>query len=299
MTVDPSEHGEKTPRAEREIAEVMTWSPRCQEHFFPWRAKASGSGGADDIAEAGITESYPGYCVERRSPRFHLLVYTMDGVGNVYSASRQWNIIRDKVLVVPAATPFGYIPGSERWHFMWFHLPVTEKWRHIASRGITVRKTVMTGPLERLTVDFLRESRGRGPTAQRAAALYIELIDLYINRELGVSDEEVNTDLQNLLNHTWDKVSKDLKRAWNVENLAYEMGLSTSHFHRLVRELQGTSPMKMVTRLRMERAQELLIMHDVPISVVADQVGYGNQYAFAMAFKRFSGVTPGQFRKRR
>jgi two-component system response regulator YesN len=57
--------------------------------------------------------------------------------------------------------------------------------------------------------------------------------------------------------------------------------------------------MKMVTRLRMERAQELLIMHDVPISVISDLVGYRNQFAFAMAFKKFSGVTPGQFRNRR
>ncbi len=294
-----SEQTTSALRRQREIEDVMAWSSRCQEHFFPWRAKASASEGAEDIAEAGITESFQGYRVERRSPRFHLLVYTMEGLGKVYSPSRDWSVSRDRILIVPAATPFGYVPKSERWHFMWFHLPVTEKWRHIAGRGITVRQTVITGPLERLTVDFLRESRGRGPTAQQAAALYIELIDLYINREIGVSDEEVNTDLQNLLNHTWGKVSKELKRPWTVESLAYEMGLSTSHFHRLVRELQGTSPMRMVTRLRMERAQELLIMHDVPIGVIADQIGYSNQYAFAMAFKRFSGVTPGQFRKRR
>ena len=75
--------------------------------------------------------------------------------------------------------------------------------------------------------------------------------------------------------------------------------MSASHFHRLVRETQSVSPMKMVTRLRMERAQELLIMHDVPIDVISEQVGYHNPYAFAVAFKRFSGVTPGEFRKRR
>ena len=277
----------------------MKWSSQCQEHFFPWRAKASASGRTAEIAEAGITEAFPGYALERSAPRFHLLVYTLEGLGSIYTPNREWNVARDQLLIVPAGTAFGYYPAGGRWHFIWFHLPDNEKWRHLARRRIVVRNTVMTGPLERLTVDFLRESRGRGPTAQKAAALYIELIDLYVNRELGASDEEVNTDLQNLLNHTWDKVAKDLKHPWTVESLAYEMGLSTSHFHRLVRDTQKTSPMKMVTRLRMERAQELLIMHDVPISVISEQVGYRNQFAFAMAFKKFSGVTPGQFRHRR
>ena len=201
--------------------------------------------------------------------------------------------------MVPAGTPFGYRPARGRWHFLWFHLESAEGRQQFHSRHVTVRKTVMTGPLGRLTEDFLRESRGRGPTAQKAAALYGELITLYIRRELGESEEETDTGLRNLLNHTWDKVGKDLKRLWTVESLAHEMGMSTSHFHRLVREAQNVSPMKMVTRLRMERAQELLIMHDVPISVIAEQVGYRNQFAFAMAFKRFSGVTPGEFRKRR
>lgn len=287
------------PSKPRVIGDVMQWSPRCQEHFFPWRAKSASGEGAADIAEAGITEAFTGYHLERRSPRFHLLLYPLEGEGEVYNASREWEINREQLLIVQAGAPFGYQPRTDRWRFIWFHLPDVERWRRLHARPITVRKTVMTPPLERLTVDFLRESRGRGPTAQKAAALYIELIALYIHRELGAHDEEVDTDLQNLLNHTWDKVSKDLKRPWTVESLAHEMGLSTSHFHRLVRETQNTSPMKMVTRLRMERAQELLIMHDVPIGVIADLVGYTNQFAFAMAFKKFSGVTPGQFRNRR
>ena len=52
-------------------------------------------------------------------------------------------------------------------------------------------------------------------------------------------------------------------------------------------------------RLRMVRAQELLILHGVPQSVIGELVGYRSEFAFLGAFKRFSGVTPGEFRKRR
>lgn len=287
------------PSDQRCFGDVMKWSDRCQEHFFPWRSKSSGDGKGARIAEAGITEAWPGYELERSAPRYHLLVYPIEGSGNVCTAKQTCTVSREQVLIVPAGTPFGYRPLRSRWHFLWFHLGMDDGWQPVHLNRVVVRKTAQTGPLGRLMEDFLRESRGRGPTAEKAAALYSELILLYIRRELGQYEEETDTGFQTLLQHIWHKVNRDLKRAWTVESLADEMGMSTSHFHRLVRETQRVSPMKMVTRLRMERAQELLIMHDVPINVISEQVGYHNPYAFAVAFKRFSGVTPGEFRKRR
>jgi len=284
---------------QRSFGDVMKWSDRCREHFFPWRSKSSGDGKGARIAEAGITEAWPGYELERSAPRYHLLVYPMEGFGNVCTARQSYTVSREQVLIVPAGTPFGYRPHQSRWYFLWFHLSRDDGWQQVQLNRVVVRKTAQTGPLGRLMEDFLRESRGRGPTAEKAAALYSELILLNIRRELGQYEEETDTGFQSLLQHIWHKVNRDLRRAWTVESLADEMGMSSSHFHRLVRETQSVSPMKMVTRLRMERAQELLIMHDVPINVISEQVGYQNPYAFAVAFKRFSGVTPGEFRKRR
>lgn len=289
----------KKPSDNTAIDDVMQWSSGCQEHFFPWRLKSAETPISNEIAEAGVTESHTGYRLERRCPRFHLLVFTLRGAGDVYSDANRRQVKREQLLLVPAGQPFGYVPARSPWEFVWFHLPDEECWSHLRGRGMQVRKTAMTGPIERLSVDFLRESRGRGETAQKASSLYAELMALYIHREIGDSDEVDDTGIGNLLNQLWDKVGKDLKRDWTVELLAYEMGVSMSHLHRLVRQMYGTSPMKMVTRIRMERAQELLIMHDVSIGVVAELVGYRNQFAFAIAFKRFSGVTPGQFRKRR
>jgi AraC-like DNA-binding protein len=92
-------------------------------------------------------------------------------------------------------------------------------------------------------------------------------------------------------------VNADLARDWNVEVLAEAAGVSCPHLHHIVRERFGVSPMKLVTRLRMERAQEWLIIYDAPQRVIGEMVGYQNEFAFLVAFKRFSGVTPKEFRK--
>ena len=276
----------------------MKWSPKCREHFFPWRSKAADVLHAHSIAEAGITECHPGYQLERSAPRFHLLVYPMEGVGEAFNRVRTVSVRPGELLIAPATKAFGYHPKGKTWRFMWFHLPNEDVWKFLRNGSLTVRKTVLTGPLQKTTEEFLRESRGRTESHREACALHIGLISLYIKRELG-SGRTADVQTGNRLDQLYSLMNSDLARSWAVEILADEFGVSCSHLHRLVREHLQTSPMKLVTRLRMERAQELLIMHDAPQRVIGEMVGYQNEFAFLVAFKRFSGVTPREFRKRR
>lgn len=284
---------------QRTIGDIMQWSPQCREHFFPWSAKAADVLRAHAIAEAGITECHSGYCLERSAPRFHLLVYPTKGAGVVYDSTRARRIEPGQVFIAPALKPFGYAPATRTWRFMWFHLPNESVWSHLRRDRFSVRKTSLTDTLRRITEEFLRESRGRTESHREASKLYVGLLALYIQRELGAGETDGDVGRSNQMDHLCELVNADLTRDWSVETLADALNVSCSHLHRLVRNRFGTSPKKLVTRLRMERAQEWLIMHDVPQGIIGKMVGYQNEFAFLVAFKRFSGVTPKEFRKRR
>ncbi len=284
-------------RKNRTINDVMQWSPKCREHFFPWVTKAADVMRAHSIAEAGITECHPGYLLERSAPRFHLLVYPTKGIGEACDSSHSRRIEPGQLLIAPALKPFGYRPLSRAWHFMWFHLPDEEVWSFLHKETLVVRKTLLSEALRRATEGFLEESRGRTESHGEASGLYISLIDIYIKRELGSGDPAAHTATGNRLDHLCALVNADLARNWNVEALAEAAGVSCPHLHHIVRERFGISPMKLVTRLRMERAQEWLIIYDAPQRVIGEMVGYQNEFAFLVAFKRFSGVTPKEFRK--
>lgn len=281
------------------IRDHIVWSRKCRDHFFPWRSAAAKPLHDNYVAEAGISDLYPGYDLGRTDPRYHLLVYTVLGTGKFLRPTYTQAVSVGELLIVPAHVAFGYRPHRGRWRFLWFHLHQREPWCRVESGEATIRKTNLTKLLESVTEGFLRESRRHDPTSRRAAELYGELIALYIVRELGgqtdVADHSVSQQLYNL----WDTVAENLKHEWTVEELAHIMGVSAPHFYRICAALGGVSPIKMITRLRMERAQELLIMHDSPVRVIADMVGYDNVFAFFTAFRRFSGVTPKQFRTRR
>ena len=59
---------------------------------------------------------------------------------------------------------------------------------------------------------------------------------------------------------------------------------------------QGLHYRRLTQRVRMARARELVAETQLPLSSVARNVGYANQFNFSRAFKREVGISPSQFR---
>jgi AraC-like DNA-binding protein len=49
---------------------------------------------------------------------------------------------------------------------------------------------------------------------------------------------------------------------------------------------------------RLGKGAQLLRKTEAPLAVIARQVGYSSEYAFASAFRREFGISPGRFRRR-
>ncbi|WP_233805239.1 helix-turn-helix domain-containing protein [Paraburkholderia sp. HP33-1] len=82
-----------------------------------------------------------------------------------------------------------------------------------------------------------------------------------------------------------------------LAQLAALSALSVSRFATVFRQQYGSSPYRYLCRLRIQRAQTLLL-EGVPGSVVATEVGFFDQSHFGRHFKRCCGMTPSTFMKR-
>jgi len=74
--------------------------------------------------------------------------------------------------------------------------------------------------------------------------------------------------------------------------------LSPSHFSRQFRRYTGLTFTEALTRLRVQRAAELLVRTDKPLSLIALECGFSDQSYFTKAFRRVMGETPGRYRRR-
>jgi AraC family transcriptional regulator len=83
-----------------------------------------------------------------------------------------------------------------------------------------------------------------------------------------------------------------------LAELAAVAGLSPAHFSRAFKQATGRSPVQELIAIRMERAQELLADPKRPVIEVAALCGYESPSAFATVFRRRTGVTPTEWRRR-
>jgi AraC-like DNA-binding protein len=94
-----------------------------------------------------------------------------------------------------------------------------------------------------------------------------------------------------------DAVHRDPAHPWTVQSLAARAGLSRAAFSRRFSTLVGQPPLTYLTWWRMGLAGRLLRTTDARLSEVATRVGYGSEFAFANAFKREHGLSPGRYRR--
>ena len=84
---------------------------------------------------------------------------------------------------------------------------------------------------------------------------------------------------------------------WSVPSLARAVGMSRTSFANRFVALLGEPPNRYLTRWRVHLATRLLRSPGTSTAQVASRVGYESEAAFARAFKRVLGVTPGAFRR--
>ncbi|XEC94358.1 response regulator [Paenibacillus tarimensis] len=109
-----------------------------------------------------------------------------------------------------------------------------------------------------------------------------------------VSGKEERTRIEIRSAKIWLK--ENLKQAVSLPILAEQVGLSPHYISRLFREETGESVNQYITRLRMEKAAELLKHTNMKVYEVAEEVGIPSYRYFTVTFRNWSGVAPTDYK---
>jgi AraC-like DNA-binding protein len=158
-------------------------------------------------------------------------------------------------------------------------------------------------PALRGALDLLAGEAEGAPGADAATSALLDLLLVYLLRawydeqpaggttgwSAALGDPAVAEALRAIHGHP--------ERPWTVQSLAARAGLSRAPFARRFTETVGSPPLTYLTWWRMTTAALLLRESDRPLRAVATRTGYLSEFAFAKAFKREFGVSPGRYRE--
>jgi two-component system response regulator YesN len=93
-------------------------------------------------------------------------------------------------------------------------------------------------------------------------------------------------------------VEQRLSDQLSLASVAEEVELSPNYLSRLFREETGISFNEFVTKMRMEMAVDLLKSTNLKVYEIAEKIGIPSYRYFSAVFRKWTGVTPKEFRKR-
>ncbi|MBQ4037357.1 MAG: AraC family transcriptional regulator [Clostridia bacterium] len=91
-----------------------------------------------------------------------------------------------------------------------------------------------------------------------------------------------------------DRVEDNLR----ISDLCYEFGCSRSFLTRLFQQDTGESPAAHFTKLKIDRAKELIRETELNFSQISQRLSFENPQYFSRVFRRLTGMTPTEFKNR-
>ena len=166
----------------------------------------------------------------------------------------------------------------------------------IVREGELLKHPWLKSTLDQLSAEYMSQQPGAELVVNKLTEIVlVELIRINFGRGeqsrfiLALADKRIAKALQHLHNKP--------HIAWTLDKMAEEVGMSRAALAKRFKELVGQPMFEYLTRLRVQRARELLQDTKLPLYEIASRVGYESDLAFTKTFKKHVGTTPTRYRK--
>ncbi|MDN5211091.1 AraC family transcriptional regulator [Fulvivirgaceae bacterium BMA12] len=129
-------------------------------------------------------------------------------------------------------------------------------------------------------------------TLRLADILLISVIRHYYLK----NDRQINFLKDPIIYEALNIMHANLAVNWNIEKIIKELGISRTLFIEKFKKTMGETPIKYLSRWKLNEARSYLKSSSEPIHQIGYAVGYQSEAAFIRAFKKEFAISPHKFR---
>lgn len=238
------------------------------------------------------------YYIKRKSYPPLLLLYVCAGTFCLEYEGAYYEAGPGQVVLFDCVKPHHYYAKDDGLEFYYIHLDgpnAHELCAYLnAARGIVIdgeNNAQLARELDEMTRLY---EAGRTESvfamSSRIYHLLALLDDPLESPRLRKNDDSVNRTVAYIRANVGKKIT--------LHELAQMAGLSDFYFSHLFKEMTGQSPTEFIIFSRIDQAKVLLTTTTLPVSEIANQVGYSKSSNFIQMFQNRVGCSPLQFRHR-
>lgn len=222
------------------------------------------------------------------------ILYSDKGQGFVRIYDDVFRMFDKMLMVLPPDTPHDYYMDGDTWQTSW-----------LTFSGWGVERLFdLNAGIWRLPADFdfpgrfneLMRSVNKSDSPYRSSVLLYSL--LLECRDVVSGGIMPMYKLRNQLTDCLRYIERNYAKPIELADLAEIIGVSGEHLCRIFKSYTGMRPFEYIKNLRIQRAKEYLYEHkNMKISEIGKITGFQSESYFCMAFKKYVGVTPAEYRK--
>lgn len=200
-------------------------------------------------------------------------------------------------LFFPKGTPYFYAPASLPYkdYFIQFtsDKPVTEEYMIPPSQPIHLCDPARIFDLMQIIAfENIAESPNRDEILNNLMkTLFLKICESGTDKNTIPHYNELLSIRHDILNYP--------ERNWTLDMLADKLHISPNYFHSLYRMSFDRTFMQDVIESRIQYAKYFLAYSNQPVNLIASNCGYNNTEHFCRQFKKTTGLTPLQYRKKK
>ncbi len=254
------------------------------------------------VLRAGHLKSTPDYGVERASYPGHDLLFCVGGRGFVRCGGKSFSVARGQLAWIDCRAPHAHWADAQApWELLWLRADGRQTRAcgaalMVDSRPLFNLRNANEAALLFRRIFALLTERPLALDASLHAAvagLIALLFEARLSETPRLDAERTDVKLRAVL----DRMRRDFREPWRIKDLARLAGLSVPHFYRRFRDATGATPLDWLRRERVNEAKRLLSESNDPVRVIAEELGYADQFYFSRDFKKLAGLSPRQYRR--
>jgi YesN/AraC family two-component response regulator len=138
------------------------------------------------------------------------------------------------------------------------------------------------------------EFTGNRALAADVIATCLKTLFLLMRQSYDELSRESNSQVERCLSYIHEHYTGD----FGIESLAKSISVSPSYLLRLFKRRMRVTPMHYRNLVRIDKAKLLLLDRRFTVEEIAQHVGFDGARYFSRAFKKETGLSPSEFRKR-
>lgn len=154
--------------------------------------------------------------------------------------------------------------------------------------------------IERFGARFLEELMVGGLASVTCVQLLANLLAIHLLRLYSTIGDSAGAPPSKLARHklrqATDYIGGNLRDDLSLRKISKVLCMSPCHFAHLFKQTTGHSPHRYVIDCRMGKAKSLLRETNLPVSEIAQMVGYSSPTYFSTIFRRITGQSPLRYR---